>query len=237
MLNYARAELKQSAKTRLNGNWGLNIVVVLFVVAIPAVVLGIVDGVLQLCAALTSEVGSDGGAALISLLSSLVNLGATILFLGPLTVAYNWFSLVFMRGQTPDYVYPYRTAFSEVNYMRFMLTYFMMQLFIFLWSLLFIIPGIVKSFSYAMTPFILMDHPEMEWKEAITESRRLMDGHKGDLFVLYLSFIPWLLLTCLTMGILLIYVTPYMQMTVANFYRGLKEEDIGVTRALPNQTM
>ena len=113
----------------------------------------------------------------------------------------------------------------------------LVTLYVSLWSLLLVVPGIVKAFSYAMSPFLLVDHPEMGAAESIDESRRLMDGHKGDLFVLYLSFLPWLLLTCLTMGILLIYVTPYMQMTVANFYRGLKEEDIGVTRALPNQTM
>ena len=108
----------------------------------------------------------------------------------------------------------------------------MMNIFIFLWSLLFVIPGIIKSFSYAQMPYILMDHPEMGWKEALEESKRMMNGHKMDYFVLLLSFIPWLLLCGITFGIAFLYVGPYMQMTCVNFYRGLKEEQLNVTRVL-----
>ena len=69
---------------------------------------------------------------------------------------------------------------------------FLRTLFIVLWSLLFIIPGIVKGLSYAMTPFILEDHPEMTASQAIKASMQLMDGHKMDLFILGLSFIGWI---------------------------------------------
>ena len=95
------------------------------------------------------------------------------------------------------------------------------SLFIFLWSLLFIIPGIVKSFSYAMTPFILLDHPEMGVRDAITASRRMMDGHKWEFFCLNLSFIGWELLGILTFGILFLWITPYQHITAAAFYRSL----------------
>ena len=71
---------------------------------------------------------------------------------------------------------------------------FFMGLFTSLWTLLFVIPGIVKSFSYAMTPYILAEHPEMRSRDAITESRHLMDGNKGRLFCLHFSFIGWYLL-------------------------------------------
>ena len=72
----------------------------------------------------------------------------------------------------------------------------LMGVFIFLWSLLFVIPGIIKSYSYAMTPFILAEHPEISENEAITRSRHLMDGNKLRLFCLMLSFIGWELLFC-----------------------------------------
>ena len=74
---------------------------------------------------------------------------------------------------------------------------FLTGLYIFLWTLLLVIPGIVKSFSYAMTPFILSENPHMTANEAITESRELMDGNKWRLFCLYLSFIGWSILTSL----------------------------------------
>ncbi|MBQ7378682.1 MAG: DUF975 family protein [Clostridia bacterium] len=94
-----------------------------------------------------------------------------------------------------------------------------------LWSLLFYIPGLVKSYSYAMTYYIMLDHPEMGINEAITESRRMMDGYKWKLFVLDLSFIGWHLLCMIpVVGTLIgiLYVTPYKATTRAAFYEELK---------------
>ena len=94
-----------------------------------------------------------------------------------------------------------------------------------LWVLLFIIPGIVKSYSYAMTPYILLDNPELGAKEAITESRKMMKGHKMELLLLDLSFIGWIFLSMFTCGTLLLYVIPYKQASRAEFYRTLKGDD------------
>ena len=97
-----------------------------------------------------------------------------------------------------------------------------------LWSLLLVIPGIVKSYSYAMTMFIMQDHPELSGNAAITKSREMMDGHKFDLFLLDLSFIGWYLLGILTFGILIIfYVEPYHAATRANFYEQLRVDTEG----------
>jgi uncharacterized membrane protein len=74
-----------------------------------------------------------------------------------------------------------------------------------------------------MTPYILNDHPEMSASEAITESRKMMNGHKMEYFLLQLSFLGWIILSSLTWGILLLYVMPYMQATSAAFYEKLKE--------------
>ena len=98
---------------------------------------------------------------------------------------------------------------------------FLRTLFTVLWSLLFIIPGIVKGLSYAMTPFILEEHPEMTASEAIKASMRLMDGHKMDLFILGLTFIGWQILACLTMGIGFLFLNPYMNAAYAAFYRSI----------------
>ena len=98
---------------------------------------------------------------------------------------------------------------------------FLRTLFTVLWSLLFIIPGIVKGLSYAMTPFILEEHPEMTASEAIKASMRLMDGHKMDLFILGLTFIGWQILACLTMGIGFLFLNPYMNATYAVLYRSI----------------
>lgn len=109
----------------------------------------------------------------------------------------------------------------KVNFVKSILLYLLMSIFIALWSLLLVIPGIIKGFSYAMAPYILAENPEMSPLDAITQSKRMMHGHKFDLFVLYLSFIAWIFLVYITLGIAAIYVGPYMELTVANFYKSL----------------
>ena len=96
--------------------------------------------------------------------------------------------------------------------------------FLALWSLLLWIPGIIKSYSYAMTFYILRDNEGMSGNDAITRSREMMDGHKWELFCLHVSFIGWILLSMLTFGILLIYVAPYMKMANTAFYENLKQQ-------------
>ena len=90
-----------------------------------------------------------------------------------------------------------------------------------LWSLLLIIPGIVKSYSYAMAPFIMAEHPEMNANECITASREMMHGHKMELFFLDLSFIGWILLSILTLGIGNVFLVPYAHAAHAAFYRDI----------------
>ncbi len=98
----------------------------------------------------------------------------------------------------------------------------LMTLCIFLWTLLFIVPGIIKSYSYSMAYYILIENPDMSAMEAITASKEMMKGHKFELFILHLSFLPWILLCIITIGIASIYVVPYAQTTFANFYNSIK---------------
>ena len=103
-------------------------------------------------------------------------------------------------------------------------TILLMYLYVFLWSLLLVVPGIIKGFAYAMTPYILKDNPNMKNNEAIELSMAMMNGHKWDLFCLELSFIGWALLCVLTFGIGYLWLIPYMQTSVAAFYEDVKAE-------------
>ncbi len=103
----------------------------------------------------------------------------------------------------------------------------METIFIFLWSLLFFIPGIIKSYSYAMSYYIKADHPEYDWQACINGSKRMMQGHKWELFVLDLSFIGWVIVSMFTFGIGLFWVSPYMECTRANFYACLAAQTEG----------
>ena len=107
---------------------------------------------------------------------------------------------------------------------RIFTTILLTQIYILLWTLLLIIPGIIKSLSYAMTPFVLRDNPEMKNNAAIELSMKLMDGHKGELFWLYLTFIGWGILCILTLGIGYFWLAPYMQASMAQFYEEVKAE-------------
>lgn len=96
------------------------------------------------------------------------------------------------------------------------------NLFTALWTLLFIIPGIVASYSYSMAPFIMAEHSEMTAREALTASKTLMDGHKAELFFLKLSYFGWGLLCALTLGIGTLWLNPYVNAAHAAFYRDLR---------------
>ena len=98
------------------------------------------------------------------------------------------------------------------------------QLFVSLWSILLVVPGILRAFSYALGTFVLADNPHMTHSEAREESIHLMEGNRWRLARLYLSFTGWLLLCVLTCGLLLFFVMPYMYTAVACFYEQVKAE-------------
>lgn len=96
------------------------------------------------------------------------------------------------------------------------------NIFQFLWMLVPVV-GIVKYYAYAMTYYIKYDHPEYDFRTAITESRRMMNGHKWELFCLELSFIGWMIVGVLCLGIGTLWVAPYMRVAEVNFYEDLKQ--------------
>lgn len=158
----------------------------------------------------------------------LVGVAITILVLNPFTVSYSRF---FLQNSRKTKAEPFDGAdLNELGYGythrfgRNVLTMFLRDLFTCLWTLLFIIPGLVKSYSYRMVPYILSDNEEMTATEAITKSREIMNGNKWRSFVLDLSFIGWILLSCITLGIVgIFYVNPYISATEAELYEAIKD--------------
>lgn len=114
------------------------------------------------------------------------------------------------------------SAFRSGNYGNVVKVMFCRDLFTFLWSLLFVIPGIVKSYEYKMVPYLLAEYPDMDRKEVFARSRDMMYGQKWNTFVLDLSFIPWNILSTITFGLVgLFYVSPYQDATYAELYDAL----------------
>ncbi len=114
---------------------------------------------------------------------------------------------------------------------------FLREVYIFLWSLLFIIPGVIKTYEYRMIPYILEENPDISREEAFARSRRMMTGNRWKAFVLDLSFLGWYILSGLTFGILgIFYVNPYVAQTRAALYQKLKEKEPGEQlREIPYQ--
>lgn len=115
-----------------------------------------------------------------------------------------------------------KTLFSKFDiFLKAFLLQLLTNLFIALWTILFVIPGVVKAYSYSMAPFLMAEHPELSPSQAITASRQLMNGHKMELFLLDLSFIGWAILSALTFGLGSLLLNPYTNAAHAAFYRSL----------------
>lgn len=129
------------------------------------------------------------------------------------------------------------TAFRNMNYfLKVIATEFLQYIFIFLWSLLLIVPGIIKMYSYSMTELILADHPEYSPLQAITASKEMMYGHRMQLFYLQIAFSLWFLLTLVTFGIACLWVSPYYLTAKSKLYLEIKaaqEKKAGLDEIVP----
>lgn len=116
-------------------------------------------------------------------------------------------------------------GFRSGHYVNIVLTMFLRDLFTALWSLLLVIPGIVKHYEYLMVPYIIAENPAMDYKEAFQISKQMMDGEKMEAFIMDLSFLGWYLLSAVTCGLLAIfYVNPYVQASFAEMYTFNKQK-------------
>lgn len=146
------------------------------------------------------------------------------LLLIPFTIAASGYYLNHIRGFNPEWKSLYKEGID--NYGSYLVTGVLVNVFTVLWSLLFVVPGIIKAIAYSQAKYVIHDNPRLKGKEAIEISKRMTNGFKGDLFSMYLSFIGWYILVGLTCGILSIYVTPYVETTAAMYYENLKRYSI-----------
>lgn len=155
----------------------------------------------------------------------IIALALSIFIFNPLIVGgYRYFLLC---GRRPAKIEEMVFAFSH-SYINIVKIMFFKGLYTFLWSLLFIIPGIVKSYEYRMIPYLLAENPELDMKDAFSLTKQMMTGDKANTWVLDLSFIGWELLGAFTCGILnIFYINPYRHLTNAQLYEVLTQKISG----------
>lgn len=196
--NFRPTVLRNQAYEALRGKWT------------PAVVTSLVFCILLGVAVSLSRVN-----ALLYLIAYLG--GASIVAIGMLYACWD----LFTKGTVPEagaLFAPFKQYARTVGAVLLVFVYTL------LWTLLLVIPGIIKAYSYSMTFYILRENPEMTAGDAITASQKMMDGHKMDLFLLSLSFIGWAILASITFGIGYLWLIPYIYTAYAAFYETLKKE-------------
>jgi len=186
-----RAEYKEQAKALMAGKYG-NVVLILVIVT---VVVGAITG-------LFSGGGDYGLTSLASIIDFLLSVGVSYGFVRL------WKNVV--DGKESDLQDILLCGYKE-NYVRTLLVQLLVSIFVFLYFLLLIIPGIVKAYSYSLCFYLLHKDHEIKQMDVLKKSEKLMMGHKNDLFMLDLSYIGWYFLGLLTLGILLIWVVPKHQ--------------------------
>lgn len=167
----------------------------------------------------SAALGLFGLGVMVIVVAFVLTLLLSVFVFGPLQVGCKRYFLQAGDGNADlhDMVYCFKNGYTNVA-----LAQFLTSIFIFLWSLLLIVPGIIKSYSYRMIPYILADDPYMSFTEAKERSIAMMDGEKWKTFVLDLSFILWFILDAVTLGVAgLFWVTPYYQFTCAEQYKVL----------------
>ena len=207
-------ELRESAWEHKRGQWGL------------------LAGIWFVYAVIVGAIGSLSATAIIPVIGSIivfVSSVAVLLISGPFMLGLSKASLEVSEGK--------HTSFNKLfsGFKQFGTAFPLMiliSIFTFLWSLLFVIPGIIKTYSYSMSWFVLADRPDLTANEARKRSMYLMKGHKWRLFCLDFSFIGWYLLSILTLGILSFWVMPYHLTARAEFYQELLREENGAANPM-----
>ncbi len=215
-----RVEAKANAKAQLKGRWGAAIGA--FLLAELVVLAGI--GVIVLAFILLFK--TMGAAALF--IVPLVGVIVISIIGSAIPLGIHAFTLKVASGEKPN-VGVVLSGFK--NILKAWCLNFVTAFFTSLWSMLFVIPGIIKAISYSMAMYVLAENPEIGVMEALKRSKEMTKGNKGKLFVTYLSFIGWTFVCNFTMGIGYLWLIPYMQVTLASIYNQLKGESVQVGEA------
>lgn len=231
---FERKKYKNFAKKQLAGRWGIPVLVTLFVTVILRI-FGIPD-ILQLSKSgyFTALFAMDwqgvydaSQSANTSFVTSIIQIIVDAI----LSVASINVYLKMSRSPEPVNFSDFIEGFN--NWARAILSALWNFLWVFLWSLLFIIPGIIKAIAYSQIYFIIVEYKDVSVTKAMRISMEITKGHKWNLFVMYLSFLGWDILSLFTLGILQLWLLPYKNMTYINAYHSLVKEAIESGRLKP----
>ena len=209
------SELRAQARERLEGQWGTFVLMTFLMLVIQTIlqIPGYIGSLLEILSPenVLASLSFSNISNILSLLALPLSWGLTVSLLRN------------HREESVDLENLF-DGFRGGRYTRVFCALFLVHLFTFLWTLLLIIPGIMKAFSYALTPYIIMDEPKLTARQAITRSCEIMQGRRWKLFCLYLSFIGWGILSLLTFGIGFLWLAPYMNASIAAFYEDARAE-------------
>lgn len=211
-------EFKNAALSALKGNWAQAVLATI----VYCVIVCIVSGATSIYQLYTQDVCALGGA--VSPAAFGINGGSILLsvfVIIPLGVGF-YYAFNALYAYSNGDVLSNSFGYGFKIYWRAIGGMVLAQIFTCLWTLLLIVPGIIKAYSYSMTPYILVDNPELSVREAIRKSQQMMVGQKFNLFYLQLSFIGWFFLACFTGGIGFLWLVPYYQTAQAAFYQNLR---------------
>lgn len=209
------SELRAQARERLEGQWGTFVLMTFLMLVIQTIlqIPGYIGSLLEVLSPenVLASLSFSNISNILSLLALPLSWGLTVSLLRN------------HREESVDLENLF-DGFRGGRYTRVFCALFLVRLFTFLWTLLLIIPGIMKAFSYALTPYILLDEPELTARQAISRSCEIMQGRRWKLFCLSLSFIGWGILSILTFGIGFLWLAPYMNASIAAFYEDARAE-------------
>ena len=203
-------ELKQIALSKLKGKW--------FSAVMVCLVAAIITESVSFTMSMKDIFNSTGTIAE----NTSFNFGSLISLLlgGPVSLGLAGYFLNLLRDE--------RAGFEDLlegfrSFGKAFLLYVLIEVKTLLWTLLLIIPGIIASFRYAMSFYVLKDNPGISATDAIEASKEMMKGNKGRLFFLYFSFLGWAILSLITFGLGFLWLTPYVKASVAAFYEDLRD--------------
>ena len=198
-------EYKNAALAALKGNWT------------QAVLAGFAFFAVSIVLNMPSASNPEG------VFASLVSLVGSICLVMPLSVGLCTAYRELYLGKNVNVIEnTFKTGFA--NWKHNVGGMLLVSVYTFAWMLLLVVPGVIKAFAYALTPFILAERPELSANEAIELSMKMMDGHKRELFILLFSFIGWYFLSAITLCIGALWVVPYQYTAMAAFYEDVKAE-------------
>lgn len=207
------SEIRQESLSIMKGNWASGVIVTLLLFV-----------AVTLCSAITSSFGLCGNKTVMNYISELLNLLVAIFIFYPLAMSMVIMFLSFVKSGEKLSAKGLTLGFKSPFYDKSVVLYLLMAIYTLLWSLLLIVPGIIKSLSYALAPYILAENPELKANEAIEKSMAMMNGHKMQLFLMWLGYVGFALLSALALGIPLLWLHPYYQVVMVKFYEEVKSE-------------